>query len=215
MTIDFSSYLGAVTRTVTELEKEGVPARNVKLERSYHTTTDDLWDAVTNPERLPRWFLPVSGELKLGGRYQFDGNAGGTITACVQPEFVAGTWEFGPGVSWVEVRISPVGDGQSRLSLSHICPINNEHWDRFGAGAVGVGWDIALAFGLDEYLTNPTPEPFDENAFATSPEGTALITSISEDWERASIAGGLDPEWANLVQRRTSAFYTGQEFQEE
>ena len=30
---------------------------------------DDVWDACTNPERIPRWFLPVSGDLRLGGRY--------------------------------------------------------------------------------------------------------------------------------------------------
>jgi uncharacterized protein YndB with AHSA1/START domain len=214
MPIDFQNYLGVVTRTVSDLERDGAPARNVTLARTYDTTPDDLWDAVTNPERLPRWFLPVSGDLKLGGRYQFEGNAGGTITDCVRPEFLAGTWEFGPGVSWVEVRIAPEGDGQARLTLSHICPVN-EHWARFGAGAVGVGWDIVLAFGLARYLENPNPEPFDENAFATSPEGRAIITAMSEDWERASVAGGADPAWANLVQRRTSAFYTGQEFQEE
>jgi hypothetical protein len=68
MKFNFHAYLGAVTRTVTVLEREGKPARNVTLERLYDTTADDLWDAVTNPERLPRWFLPVSGELKLGGR---------------------------------------------------------------------------------------------------------------------------------------------------
>lgn len=214
MQFDFNTYLGAVTRTVTDLERDGQPARNVTLARSYSTTTGDLWDAVTNPERLPRWFLPVSGDLKPGGRYQFEGNAGGTITDCVRPEFLAATWEFGPGVSWVEVRITPDGEDQSRLTLSHICPVD-EHWERFGAGAVGVGWDLALSFGLAEYIKNPNPAPFDENAFATSPEGRALITNISEDWERASVAGGADPAWANLAQRRTTAFYTGQEFQEE
>ena len=30
------------------------------------------------PSGFPRWFLPISGELRLGGRYQLTGNAGGT-----------------------------------------------------------------------------------------------------------------------------------------
>src|SRR5882724_8555264 len=28
------------------------------------------WDAMTNAERIPRWFLPISADLRLSGRYQ-------------------------------------------------------------------------------------------------------------------------------------------------
>ena len=65
------------------------------LTRLYDTSVDDLWDALTSKERIPRWFLPVEGDLKLGGRYQLKGNAGGTITACTPPNHFAATWEFG------------------------------------------------------------------------------------------------------------------------
>ena len=57
----------------------------VVASRSYDTDIDDLWEAITNAERIPRWFLPITGELRLGGRYQLQGNAGGTITACEPP----------------------------------------------------------------------------------------------------------------------------------
>ena len=30
----------------------------------------DLWEALTSAERIPRWFAPVSGDLRLGGRFQ-------------------------------------------------------------------------------------------------------------------------------------------------
>ena len=82
MGFDFESHLGAVERSVSSLERDGLPAGAVTLSRSYATTVEDLWDAVTNGERIPRWFLPISGELELGGRYQLEGNAGGVITAC-------------------------------------------------------------------------------------------------------------------------------------
>lgn len=212
MTVDFSAHLGAVNRTVTELEREGQPARSVTLARTYDTTAEDLWDAVTNPERLPRWFLPVSGDLKLGGQYQFEGNAGGTITACEPPRFVSATWEFGGGVSWVEVRIAEEGDAQSRLTLSHICPVD-DHWRTFGPGAVGVGWDLGL-LGLALYLSDPDFKPYDDQAFATSSEGIAFITGSSEGWGRAAVAGGEDPAQAEAAEKRTTAFYTGQELPE-
>ena len=48
---------------------------------TYDAPIDDVWDALTNPERIGRWFLPISGDYRLGGRYQFEGNAGGEIVA--------------------------------------------------------------------------------------------------------------------------------------
>ncbi len=209
MQFDVARYLGAVTRTVEATERDGKAARIVTLQRSYTTTQLDLWDAVTNPERLPRWFLPVSGELKLGGRYQFEGNAGGTITTCDRPQLVAGTWEFAGAVSWVEARIAPDGGEQARLTLAHTCPIGNEHWDTYGPGAVGIGWELGL-MGLALYLEgyNPT-EAMDPNTFHLTPEGKALITGSGEDWARAAIAGGDDPEWAERSARITIGFYTG------
>lgn len=209
MNFDFNAYLGAVTRTVTEHEREGKPARNVTLARSYDTTVDDLWDAATNPERLPRWFLPVSGDLKLGGRYQFEGNAGGTITQCDSPYFLAATWEFGGGVSWVELRIAPEGKARSRMTLSHICPVD-EFWEKYGPGAVGVGWDLGL-FGLAVHLSDAAPGRFDEGAFSASNDGKAFIAGASADWQRAAVATGEDPARAEAAAKRTTAFYTGEE----
>ena len=78
MNFEVDRHLGEAVRSVSSLERDGLPARAVTLTRSYATPVADLWDAVTNGERIPRWFAPVSGELRLGGRYQVEGNAGGT-----------------------------------------------------------------------------------------------------------------------------------------
>ena len=151
MGFDFESHLGAVERSVSSLERDGLPAGAVTLARSYATTVEDLWDAVTNGERIPRWFLPVSGDLELGGRYQLEGNAGGVITACERPSHFALTWEFGEDTSWVEVRFSDDGVRRARLTLTHTAHLS-EHWGEYGPGAVGVGWELAL-MGLAIHLT--------------------------------------------------------------
>ena len=52
------------------------------ISQVYAAAVGDVWDACTNPERIPRWFVPVSGDLRLGGRYQIEGNASGTIERC-------------------------------------------------------------------------------------------------------------------------------------
>lgn len=212
MPFDWTTHLSGATRSVTVLEREGMPARGVTLERAYETTTDDLWDAVTNPERLTRWFLPVRGELKLGGRYQFEGNAGGTVTECLPPRWLSVTWEFGDTISWVEVQISADGETRSRLTLTHICPLD-DHWRTYGPGATGVGWDLGL-YGLTAHLSGSELDRFDENAFATSAEGKAIIARVSADWQRAAIAAGENPGHAEAAAKLTTAFYTGEASQE-
>jgi uncharacterized protein YndB with AHSA1/START domain len=91
MNVDPAAYVGAVVRDVLSREHEGRPARVVIATRSYDTTIEDLWDALTSAKRIPRWFLPVSGDLRLGGRYQFEGNAGGAITRCEPPRALSVT----------------------------------------------------------------------------------------------------------------------------
>ena len=93
--IDVTQQINSVRRTLGSRVLEGGEARSVTISQVYDTDPDDLWDACTNAERIPRWFLPVSGELKLGGQYQFEGNAGGTIERCDPPKSYAATWEFG------------------------------------------------------------------------------------------------------------------------
>ncbi|MFO7326643.1 MAG: SRPBCC family protein, partial [Pseudomonadota bacterium] len=153
MPIDVASHLGAVRRTVRALERDGQPARAVILERSYDTDIDDLWDAMTNPGRLPRWFLPVEGDLKRGGRYQLKGNAGGTITDCEPPVHLGLTWEMMGQVSWVEVRLAREAEGRTRFTLTHTAPLS-DFWRQYGPGAVGVGWEGGL-MGLALYLADP------------------------------------------------------------
>ncbi len=108
MDLDVERLLGAVERTVSSLDRDGQAARAVTLARGYATTVEDLWDAVTNTERIRRWFLPVSGRLEPGGRFQLEGNAGGTIMHCKPPAYLGLTWELGGDVvSWVSLRRRP------------------------------------------------------------------------------------------------------------
>lgn len=208
MEIDVARVLGPVTRSVTNFEKDGRAASTVTLTRLYDTNVDDLWDAVTSRQRIARWFLPVEGDLQLGGKYQLKGNAGGTITACTPPTHFAATWEFAGAVSWIDVKLAAERQ-QARLTLEHTAIIE-DHWNQFGPGAVGVGWDLALA-RLERYVaTGATVDHETAEAWMGSPEGKEFMTTSGEFWRAAHVASGVDPDEAKQRSDRTIAFYRGE-----
>jgi uncharacterized protein YndB with AHSA1/START domain len=207
MAFDMERHLGAVQRTVKALERDGKPARAVILARSYDTGIDDLWNALTSAERLPRWFLPVEGDLRLGGRYQLKGNAGGMITDCEPPSKLGLTWEMMGQVSWVEVRLERQKPELTRLTLTHVAHLS-DFWKQYGPGAVGVGWELGL-MGLAMHVDHPDAR-FDEAQFAALPEAKPYMKASSEGWGEAAIAAGEDAEQSRAAVRATTAFYTGQ-----
>lgn len=210
MKFDLAQHIGAVTRTVLERDHNGRKAKVVIASRVYDSGIADVWDAITNPERIPRWFMPVSGELRLGGRYQLHGNAGGEITGCEPPRHLAVTWEFGDEVSWLTVQLAEQTATRTMLELEHVAHVDDDRWKQYGPGAVGVGWDMAL-LGLDTYLgTRVAVDPAEAMAWMTSENGKEFVAGSSGDWQRASIAAGTDAAEAKAAAGRTTAFYTGQ-----
>jgi uncharacterized protein YndB with AHSA1/START domain len=206
------NVFGAEFRRVEDREHLGKPAVVGVAMRIYDTSVEDVWEAVTTPARLARWFLPVEGDLKLGGRYQLKGNAGGSITRCDPPHALDLTWEFAGATSWVQVRLAADGE-RTRLTLEHIAHkggIGEDHFRKFGPGATGVGWDLAL-YGLEQHLPKPDVaiDPAAFEAWSLSSEGKAFIRQCGEAWAEAYVRSGADPAEAREQARQTIAFYTG------
>ena len=210
--MDYSNPLGIEFRFVEDAEYNGAPARCVKGTRTFQTDADDLWDALTNPERLPRWFLPISGDLKVGGNYQLEGNAGGKINRCDRPEVLEVTWECGGNVSWVNIRLEPDGVG-TRLTLEHIMgkdEASEEHWKKYGPGATGVGWDLSF-LGLGMHLaTGETIEQEASNQWMASEPGKAFIRACAQAWGEVHIGSGESADVAKAMADATAAAYTGE-----
>ena len=199
-------------RRVENREHQGKPALVAITARTYDTTVEDLWDALTTPERLARWFLPVEGDLEPGGRYRLEGNASGTIDRCEPPRALDLTWEAGPQTSWLSVRLAPDGE-RARLTLEHIAhrdAVGEEFLAQFGPGAVGIGWDLALR-ALELHLADPELEldRAEAEAWVQSPAGNAFVRASGEAWGVAQAESGEDPAEAQARAERTIAFYTG------
>jgi len=181
--IDIASQVNAIHRQV-----EQQPAADgagelvaVLLRRGYDTPIGEVWDAVTQPDRIKRWFMPISGELRVGGSFQLEGNAGGEILACEPPRLLRAS--FGGPTSIVELRLTPHGDRQTLLELEHTVPIEMA---QSGAGAlyVGPGWDGAL-LGLGLFLGGEAIG--DPVAAANSPQ--------AQEFSRQSVSA-----WAAVVE---------------
>lgn len=182
--IDTTTQIDAIHREVAKVSAESGEVVSVLLRREYTAPVEDVWNAVTNPERMKRWFMPVSGDLREGGDFQLEGNASGRILRCDPPRLLRTT--FGAETSIVEVRLTADGDNATTLELEHTVPIE---FAGSGAGAlyVGPGWDGAV-MGLGLYLGGHVPD--DPVAAANSPETVAFNRESIRTWTSVIEASG-------------------------
>ena len=187
--------------------------RSVRLQRDYDAPIEDVWDALTNPERIGRWFLPISGDYRLGGRYQFEGNAGGEIVACERPNRLKVTWVYGevderrrrlggrgPAVGRRRGR-DPVRDGAHRGRARGDVGAST---GRAPSASAGTGGLLGLALHLRGGSIVDDPA-----AWQLSEEGRDFTTRSSEAWGEANRAAGADPEAVARGVADTTAFYAG------
>jgi uncharacterized protein YndB with AHSA1/START domain len=207
--IDIVREIDAVQREVGPGSIAAGEGRAIRLRREYEAPIEDVWDALTNPERIGRWFLPISGDYRLGGRYRLEGNAEGEIVACEKPNRLKVTWVYGEAasnadISELEVRLAPAGDEATVVELVHTAIVPDEMWDQYGPGAVGIGWDQGV-LGLSLHLRGESLG--DAMAWQRSQEGREFSTRSSEAWGEANRASGADPAAVARGIANATAFY--------
>lgn len=208
--VDVEHQINAVERKLGTRIIAAKEAHVVTIGQSYDTDQDDLWDAVTNIERIPRWLMPISGDLTVGGSYQLEGQAGGTVLTCDPPKNFTATWEFGGGISWIDVSVEADGPDRARLVIEHIAHVD-DHWEQFGPGAVGMGWDSML-LGLAIHLaTGEGVDPSFGTQWIVTEDGRRFLTLSGEQWCAANVAFGTDPAAARGMAERCLAAYLGEE----
>jgi uncharacterized protein YndB with AHSA1/START domain len=184
---DTASWLKTVHREVEVEDTDAGRSRSVLVRRSFAAPVEDVWDALTNPTRLKRWFYPVSGDLRAGGKYQLEGNAGGEIRTCDKPNLLVLTWEYdGGGSSDLVVRLSPEGDGSTVVDLKHsaVLPFDDDTWAA-NLGQFAPGWDHGFS-RLDAYLRGELAE--DDSPTDLSPEAKQLWELAGQEWTAVATA---------------------------
>ncbi len=194
---DLAAHLAAIHRSIEHrsIEHRSIEHRSnadhqtaadtycVTLRRRYDAEAADVWSALTDPERVRRWFLPLTGDLRVGGSFQLEGNAGGDILTCEPPALLRVT--FGGPTSVVQVQLTADGD-HTELTLEHSVPTEMAGT---GAGAlfVGPGWDGAL-MGLARFMDGEVID--DPVAAASSPEAEEFSLGSIACWVSAVTESG-------------------------
>ncbi|MDX6284043.1 MAG: hypothetical protein QOH03_5114 [Kribbellaceae bacterium] len=184
--IDILEHIAAIQRRVIQTGEEV----RVVLRRTYQAEVEEVWDALTDPDRIRRWLMPVTGELKVGGSFQLEGNAGGEILECEPPQRFK--VNFGGPASLIEISLTAGQDGETtELQMDHSVPA--DFGGASGALYVGPGWDGAL-LGLALYVEGKLTEHDDPQEMANSPEVIEFNTASIHAWVKALRDSGLVSE---------------------
>ncbi|WP_337824801.1 SRPBCC family protein [Amycolatopsis sp. A1MSW2902] len=207
---DVLDELAAARRAMGTATLPAGDAYTIELRRDYDASVDEVWNAITDPERLGRWLKPVTGDLRLGGSFELDVGEHGEILACDPPQRLRVSWLFEPGAdewpgtSEVEVRLSPGTAGGTEFELVHAAAVGEPMFPTYGPGAGGVGWDLHL-LSLSRFLADG--ETLDHDEFRTLSGGREFARRSAAAWGEAHLAAGGDPDRVAAAVAATTAFY--------
>lgn len=194
---DLINELEKVHREVARESADSDEVVRVTMRRRYPTDAADLWSALTEPERIARWFMPVSGDLREGGSFQLEGNANGDILTCNPPSLLRTTFG-GPG-SIVTLTLTADSDIETELELDHTVPLAMAQ-NVAGALFVGPGWDGAF-LGLGLYVAGEAIG--DPREMANSPEVVEFNVGSIDCW--TTVAGQAGATTEEVEHSRTMA----------
>jgi uncharacterized protein YndB with AHSA1/START domain len=154
---------------------DGAPA--VRFERRLAHPPEAVWQMVTDPAELKRWFpCAVEVELRVGGPMRFtfspDFVIDGEVLELDEPRRFAFLW----GEDLLRFELTPDGD-HTRLTLLHVLTTEGEE----SAAKTAAGWHECLdALESGEPATGtggPTPEwraRYDEYVARSFPSGAEI-----------------------------------------
>jgi uncharacterized protein YndB with AHSA1/START domain len=134
---------------------------DLALTREFRAPIDDVWDSVTQPERVARWFGHWSGEAGPGKTISLtmtaeDGapTSDVTITACTPPQHLAVAVVDEQGTWHLELHLSEQGGVTTLELVHHLAP-------DAPVGEVGPGWEFYLDRLVASREAAPMPD-FDD-----------------------------------------------------
>jgi uncharacterized protein YndB with AHSA1/START domain len=126
----------------------------VRMKSRYETDIDDLWSAITDPQRVARWYGKVKGDLHEGGRFTatafgsgWEGR--GRIDMCLPPRKLEVTMWEEEGAEFV-LAAELVADGGDTVLVIERRGIPLDKLYAYGAGWQTHVEDLAAYLGGHE-----------------------------------------------------------------
>lgn len=161
-----------ITNPVIEKHPSGY---RLVYEDVYATGIDDLWQAVTDRDRIARWMVDLTGDLRLGGTWSVvaEGDepswATGTITVCDAPRSFTTSWHaIEEEPTELVVTLDEV-EGGTRMHLVHT-----------GIRSIfyGAGWQTYLERLEADVAGEPFAHDWDARFAELSPEYAARFDAL-------------------------------------
>jgi uncharacterized protein YndB with AHSA1/START domain len=161
------SDLDGTHREIGRRRIDAGDARTILMRRRYAAPIGDVWRCCTDPLALGRWFMRPEGDLREGGRFTFEGAAGGEVLRCQPPRLLGVSWVYGDRpADEVELRLGAEGGG-TVLELEHASVTTEIEVDGrmidvvlndpgSGLWGLGAGWEMGLV-ALDGLLRDESP----------------------------------------------------------
>jgi len=150
----------------------------VRIEDRFDTDLDDVWSALTEPERLARWYGEIEGELRVGGAFRARLHASGwegtgRVEECEPPRrlLIVSKEPDEPNEDSTEVTLT--GDGDQTVLVVEQRGLPLDLLWAYGAGLQIHAEDLAAHIAGRE--RDDTETRFDE----LKPVYTHLATNIS------------------------------------
>lgn len=156
--------LGRVLRDV-----DGV---RLEFTRTFDAPVEEVWSAVTDPERTARWFGrwsgdPASGSVEVVMTAEEQAPAERmTIDACEPPHRLAVTAGTADGPWPLVVTLAADGDGTVLRFVHHLA-------EPYDASSLGPGWHYYLDRLAAVVQDQPVPDRFDD--YHPAPEGAYAV----------------------------------------
>ncbi len=158
----------------------------VQIEDRYDTDIDDLWSAITDPDRLARWHGQVEGDLRPGGEFRVyleadDIESTGRVDACEPSTAIGDTRETdesyrrGQGVPPFDAvnEITLTADGDQTILVIEVKGMPLDKIAFYGAG-----WQIR-AEHLAAYILGGQPDDIEARWGELVPPYQELAATIS------------------------------------
>jgi uncharacterized protein YndB with AHSA1/START domain len=109
----------------------------IHVEDVYPTDIDDMWSAISDPERLKRWLVTVEGDTVIGGTFTAHFTSGwegtGRVDICDAPHRLLVTTFGNPDTTVMEATLTPEGNGtrlviEERGILLEDAPFHGAGW---------------------------------------------------------------------------------------